>query len=372
MVRQFAAAWFVSCAVIAGSASACPFCTAVAPSLAQLREQADIVLLAEVLETGKPPLLRVHRTVKGKSPVSGDSPLRATVDADLLQGTLALLFGSANGDAIRWHAVPANETVAGYFFASPSLRTPERERLPYFAGYLEHPEDAIAADAYNELGRAPFDVVSQLGDAAPSEKLRAWIVGPAVPPARKGLYGLLLGLAKDEAARRENARLLQKQIEAGASDFRAGFDGMIGGYLLLAGAPGLKLIESRLLSNPKAAVGDVRHAMTALRFYHEYGNQISSERLSSALALVLKRPEFAEAAITDLARWQAWKYCDEIAGLYHRRGFDSSELRRAIVGYLRTCPSACCGTALADLRQSDPTGVANAESILEKLGRLPR
>jgi hypothetical protein len=356
----------------ANGTSACPFCTAVAPSLSQLREQADIVLLAEVLAAGKPVKFRIHRAMKGAGLLADKSSLTAAVDADLSRGALALLFGTAGKDSMRWHAVPANETVAGYFFNAPSLRNPELERLPYFADYLEHPEPLIAIDAYSEFGRAPFDLVEQLPGVVPPARLRAWMQSDAVPPARKGLYGLLLGLAKGDRARRENAVLLRGIIVADASDFRAGFDGAIGGYLLLEGEPGLELIESRLLGDPEAPMGDVRHAMTALRFYREYGQRIPTDRLAKALAKTLARPEFAEAAITDLARWQAWQYCDEIAALYRQPEFGSREIRRAIVGFLRACPRECCTAALAELRANDPTGVADAEQTLEKLGRLPQ
>jgi hypothetical protein len=362
----------IALSVHATGISACPFCTTVAPSLAQLREQADIVLLAEVLTAGKPTTFRIHRAIKGAGSLADEHSLTTSLDVKLSPGTLALLFGTADNDSVRWHAVAANETIAGYFFAAPSLRKPEGERLPYFADYLEHPEPAIAEDAYNEFGRAPFDLVEKLPNVVPPAKLRAWMTSPAVPPTRKGLYGLLLGLATSESARRDNAALLRQQILAESNDFRAGFDGALGGYLLLEGDRGLELIESRFLGNAKAAVGDVRHAMTALRFYHEYGRRIPTERLAKALARTLQRPEFAEAAITDLARWQAWQYCDEIAALYRQRAFNAREIHRAIIGYLRVCPKECCGAALADLRVNDPAGVAEAEQTLEKLGRLPQ
>ena len=44
----------------------------------------------------------------------------------------------------------------------------------------------------------------------------------------------------------------------------AGFDGLLGGYLLLTGPKGLELLDSRYFANPKAAIGDVEHAMRAL------------------------------------------------------------------------------------------------------------
>src|SRR5262245_58583481 len=51
---------------------ACPFCTALAPTLAQLREQAAVVALAEVerAPTGKPATLRLHRVSKGDGRLS--------------------------------------------------------------------------------------------------------------------------------------------------------------------------------------------------------------------------------------------------------------------------------------------------------------
>ena len=87
--------------------------------------------------------------------------------------------------------------------------------------------------------------------------------------------------------------LLHQQIVAPASDFRAGFDGVLGGYLMLTGPKGLELLESRYFANPKAAIGDVQHAMRALRFYHQFGHGIEPIHEAEVLAHVLDRPEFA-------------------------------------------------------------------------------
>ena len=183
-----------------------------------------------------------------------------------------------------------------------------------------------------------------------------------MPPERKGFYGLALGLAATPEDRRQNETLLRDQILAPAIDFRAGFDGVLGGYLLLTGSRGLELIESRYFANPKAANGDVRHAMRALRFYHEYGHGIPAERQSEALAHVLDRPEFAAEAITDLARWQYWTVLPRLADLYQRKEYADPLIGRAIVGYLRVCPQPAAAKALDHLRHADPRGVAEAES----------
>ena len=133
---------------------------------------------------------------------------------------------------------------------------------------------------------------------------------------------------------------------------------------------GLELIESRYLANPSAADGDVRHAIVALRFYHEYGREIPPERLSAALARVLARAEFAAVAITDLARWKDWTSLARISRLYDDPAYADPAIRRAIVGYLLACPKPAARSELARLRNSDPTGVAEAEQFLSRTSGL--
>ncbi len=350
------------------SLSACPFCTAVAPSLSQQRATADVVALAEVVDAASPPRFRLHRVVEGAELLADQASLAAEVDAAVKPGELVLLFGDKQPGALRWTATPVNETSAAYFFRAPVIRESEVERLKYFAPFLEHPDPTIAEDAYREFGHAQFDSVAKIIDRLPGDQVSKWLLSDRVPQARKGFYGLVLGLAQDRQERLANAQLLKKRILANDDDFRAGFDGLLGGYLMLTGEDGLKLIEERFLANPDARVGDLRHAITALRFYHEYGREIPVERLRTALASLLARPEMSEAVITDLARWQGWEHCDRIVGLYEQPAFSASEIRRAIVGYLRACPYPEATRHLSRLRALDPDGVAAAEEVLRKLG----
>jgi hypothetical protein len=282
---------------------------------------------------------------------------------------------STNDDAssdkkasLTWTAIPLDEAAIAYLFRAPGLRTPTAERLKYFAPFLEHANQLIAEDAYREFGRAPFDAVAAAAVALPLDRMRDWLVDPAIPQERQGFYGMALGLARDEEERREHAEFLRGQIQKPASDYRAGFDGLLGGYLLAAGKPGLDLIESRYLANPDAANGDVRHAMTALRFYHEYGREIPRDRLAAALRHVLVRPEFAADAIADLARWEDWDSLPQVAPLFAAAGYDDAPTRRAIVGFLLACPGDKAKAALNQLRQAAPQAVADAEKQLSQLG----
>jgi hypothetical protein len=361
--------------IAAGGAGACPFCTALGPSLAQRREQSAVVALAEVesQSSDKRARLRIHRVLKGAERLDGkllDIPLEMTVRA----GSLLLVFASDTADKspseLTWQAVSVNETSYAYFAKSPSLKEPTVQRLVHFVPCLEHRDPLIAEDAYLEFGHAPFDEVARMADQLPMDRVRVWLGDANVPATRKGFYGLALGLATQPDVRRANAELLRQMIVEPADDFRAGFDGILGGYLLLAGNGGLELIESRYLSNARAADGDVRHAQTALRFYWEYGREIPRERIARACRRLIARPEFAESAIVDLARWKDWTAVDQIAALYHQQAYVQPAIRRAVVGYLLACPEARASGALDKLRKSDPQGVAAAEQVLSQMQGL--
>jgi hypothetical protein len=367
------------------AAQACPFCNAVKPTLAQQRDAAAIVVLAEatdksvkdaVRSTGKPDpnagrrqSFRVHSVLKGKKRVGDGDSLRIAADAPLQQGSLGLLLATGADDAphdqLQWTAIPLDEAAYAYVFREPATLAPNAERLKYFARYLENRNPLVADDALQEFAHASFDDTVLAVRGLPMGDLRRWLVDPRVPPERKGFYGLALGLAADAADRRANEELLHQQIVTPASDFRAGFDGVLGGYLLLTGTKGLELLDSRYFASPTAAIGDVQHAMRALRFYHQFGHRIEPVRQAEALAHALARPEFAADAITDLARWQYWEVTARVAALYQRPGYADPAIRRAIVGYLKASPQPQAATALAHLRSVDPQGVAAAEKWLD-------
>ncbi len=371
-------AWLAAlvAAVACGSsrAVACPFCTALEPTLSQQRAQAQVVLLAENETAGSEATteLRIHRVIVGGPRAAAGQLVRVPVDRAGKPGSLLLAFGDGKAtDALadlRWRVLPVTETSYAYFARLPASATPTAERLRYFARYLENSDPLIAQDAYLEFGHARFDEVASVIDALSAEQLRRWIGADAVPQSRKGFYGLALGLATDPATRAANAAFLKQQILTPDDDFRAGFDGLLGGYLLLTGVDGLRLLDERILANPKAADGDVRHALVALRFYHEYGHEIPADRLRQSLRQVLMRPEFAAAAITDLARWKDWNALPTIVPLYGKAAYATPTTRQAIVGYLLACGQPAAERALAELRRQDPQGVDAAEQVLTRLG----
>jgi hypothetical protein len=346
---------------------ACPFCTTPEPTLAERRESADVVLLAEATATvNDRQTFTVHRALKGAD-VIGEQKMLVT-RGKLTPGTLAVLLGTKSDDEFTWHVTSVDETSLGYFARSPSLRIATPERLAYFLPFLEHANPLIAQDAYAEFGRAPYDAVAAVADKFPMETFRRHLVDPGVSGERKGFYGLALGLATREPDRTENEQLLKRLIDEPASDFRSGFDGVLGGYLLLAAESGLEQIERRFLTAKTAPRGDVMHVITALRFYEEYGKKIPRARLAQALGHLVERPEYAATVIVDLARWEAWGIEPQVVALWERAGFADPLIRRAIVGYLRTCPQADAQRDLAALRKRFPDEVTAAERVLSSLG----
>jgi hypothetical protein len=375
-VRLWLVCLLLACGMFASRpARGCPFCTALEPTLAQRRAASDVTLLAEVetASAGGSARLKVHQVLSGDETLMAQSELSAPLNLAVQPGTLVMLFGNDTADGEReWHAVVVDETSAAYLARAPGADLPAAERLVYFARFLEHPNKLVAEDSYLEFGHAPFDVVAEVSPRFDMEQVRTWLTAPEVPGHRKGFHGLLLGLAREDGDKTANAALLRKLILEPEDDFRAGFDGILGGYMLLEALPGLELIESRYLSDTKAAVGDVRHAQTALRFYHEYGRAIPKERICVATRHLLARPEFAASAIIDLARWNDWQPLEVIAGLYAEPAYAEPTIRRAIVGYLLACPEPNGRQALADLRSVDPAGVAEAEQLLSRTGAVPQ
>ena len=108
--------------------------------------------------------------------------------------------------------------------------------------------------------------------------------------------------------------------------------------------------------------------MTALRFYHEYGRDISSERLAEALQHLLARRQFAAAAIVDLARWQAWDATAEVAKLSHSDELEDLPTRSAIIGFLLLSPTDSARRESSRLRRLYPGEVAETEKKLNLLG----
>lgn len=343
MIAAAAVAW--ACMLVAG-ASACPFCGVVGRSLAERRDAADAVAVAAADGPARrdPDGLVVQQFTIVAALRGPPQPAREAVEASVVEpvaGT-AVLFGTRDGVRTRWEAVAADEAVIDHVSRAPALDHPAAERLRWFAARLDHPNPAIAADAFAEFGRAPFEAVREVADAFDPADLAARLGDPHGDQRRRGFHGLALGLAARAAGGGVKAAAvaaLEAAVVAPAADLRAGYDGILAGLLVADGEAGLAFLRRQGLVAGTTRAGDARHVLAALRFaWQSLADSVPRPAIAAATADLLDNPAVAAEAAVDLARYGQWDAVDRIAALWTSLGPDDPLVRRAVAGYLTACP----------------------------------
>lgn len=394
---------------LSGSLRACPFCLAPPQSFSGQLQLCDFAVIAELLVVRQgtataPPLsqLRIRHTLTGDPAVMmacqinpGQlSTLPFALEGDT--GQLYLLYGVHGGsDAtglVQTFARPDNHTtpaetasppgsqatspfrtklvsqkltlriadrcewtdqlfisseVARYLQNLPSADLPRRQRLAWFAAWLEDPDPAIAADAWAEFAAASWDEVRSTAPLLKREAIRSWIANPLTGPERLGLYGLLLGLCgqPDDAA-----FLVQQLNDPATGAFRFGGEGLLAGYLLLTGETGLKRISPWFLS--ESADDTARHAlMQCLDFVQADEPQLTtSATRCDVMRQLAKNPVLQPTAVMTLARWQDWDSLNTVETLFRAEVAQGAELNgseylgvsglQAMLEFTRLCAAA--------------------------------
>lgn len=287
------------------------------------------------------------------------------------KGDMFVLLGTVIEERIEWSSpLEVTETSFNYMVQAPSKETKTVDRLAYFMDFLEYPDQMIATDAYSEFANAPYKDIVPLADQMPREKLREWLADENVTPTRTGLYGLMLGLCGKD----DDRVFLKNKVTEETEDFRLGIDGVMGGYLVLAGDQGLDVIDETKLKNREIPFSETFAAMQALRFMWTYGDgRIAPERLRKSMEILLDRPNMADLVIVDLARWDDWGVMDRLMSMYGQEEYDVPSIKRAIVRFMLIAekeefegeePPAYIARAkenLVTLRDKDPKTVQAAE-----------
>lgn len=362
-------------AVVPAAGAACPFCGVVAEPLSWRRDRAAVVVVAESAGpadridgalTQPLGILQVIRTLPGAGPPP-EGVVLAGVRAPIAGTALAFAAaqpGADGGGRLAWEGIAADEPLIAHVAAAPATSLPAAERLRWFAGRLEHPDAAVAADSFAEFAIAPFAAVRAAAGSFDADSLRAWVAEPAIDPSRRGFYGLALGLVAattaDATVRETAVAALRAAVAAAADDFRAGYDGILAGMLVAEGAHGLDWIEDRGLTLRAPRPLDQKHLLAALRFaWEELGGSVPPARVAAATRRLLAAPVVAAEAAVDLARYQAWDAVDDVAALWETDG-DDPLVRRAVAGFLVACPTDRGRHRLEELRSRDPVRFAAA------------
>lgn len=368
---------------------ACPFCLAPSQTWAEMFAEADCVVWCRLISTDhgsseKQPSseLEVLNVAKGRSIASAKQTITVPMPIFAEVGSTVLLKGSlqdisiagmsdtfatdSDGKTIETAAVKqqdsvdhpvivpasatktATKTVSSasktlvwdfaepvtrqafeYITSVPDFEQPATDRLLFFLKHLEHKDDLIAADAWGEFANSRYEDIVAIKGHLPADKLKQWIVDSDLSPERPGMYGMLLGLC----GRQQDVPFLLDQIGPGAqSNVRFGVEGLMGGLLVLSKNEGLEFLIRSRLSNPNATTSEVFNAMSAVKYAWEYESELfDKETLRASLRPLLKREEFQEIIVTDLARWEDWSVISELGELL--KTTDQPGVIRSAIGY---------------------------------------
>ena len=189
-------------------APACPFCSAVRPTIAQQREHATVAFLGECkavdsLANPANATFAVRKWFKGRLTQDAETVrihLTDSIQSVRLHSCWAMATTPKCSDKLEWKAIPLTEVGFAYVAGLPDLRQPAAERLAYFAKFLEHSDPLLAEDAFLEFGYVPYDLAAPAIKKLRAVQLRSWMDDAHVPTDRKGFYGLALGLTAQSRA----------------------------------------------------------------------------------------------------------------------------------------------------------------------------
>ncbi len=386
----------LACLVPLSAAFSCPLCLSPGQTLSEAVSEADIVVLAQFTETiRKTPDSEASGVVYQTVEVMKGEWKEKRIELSRFEfgqpGDLFLLTGKlkpsksgdeklSKADAVEWLSPKAvSELAFRYVQQAPNKEADGAQRMKYFVKFLESSDVTIANDAYGEFASAPYEDVVAIKDQFPREKLRQWIKAAQAKPdspqkARSGLFCMMLGHCGDQS----DEELLESMLAFTPKDgFILGQDGVMAGYLLLAGERGLKTLETKYLSNPQAPIFDLMQARTALSFIWTYEpTRFPKDRLRVATRLMLARSEMQTDIITDLARWQDWAAQPQLLQMLEES--KDEHVRRAVVAYLivssesdakseQKQPHAVAAREqLTKLRESESPLVREAQSLLKR------
>lgn len=382
--------------LLAGTARACPFCTAESRTLTEEINDSVVVLFAKLTEPaavaealagqGVPygfvdpesgeARFAVERVLQGEDQMADPNEIGAIYFGNADFETTFFVRGLDSGiedEPIDWTIpMPLSETAVAYVARLFELPESGGERLAFFLDYLEDEDPLLGQDAYDEFARAPYADLIAIADQMDRGQLLAWIEGGKVSPSRRRLFLTMLGVCgqPDDVKRLETMLLsdavvlapsaevavlaslltdgplglsiLPESIRFAERQRKLGLDAMIACYLTLSGKhgnpiEGLEMIDERFLSHSQAEYSHVYASLMALRFLmEEQKDLVPPERVIESARLLLNNGDFADQVIPDLARWKDWSVLDRLTTLYEASiaGEQNRYVREPIITYL--------------------------------------
>lgn len=322
----------------------------------------DAVAVAKIVpgtESDSDAQFAVQAVIRGDSLVRPKQELRINYFGKAQPQQSFLIMGVDPPDLLWSSPLPVSDVAIRYVEAIHHLPESSLERLKFYMQYLEHPESLLARDAYDEFASAPYQEIKALKPNLNREQLIEWIQDSNLPPDRKRLYLVMLGIC----GQKSDAKLLESMLRSDDPNRRAGLDALIACYVTLQGEDGLDLIDELFLANDQSQYADTYAAIMALRFHGTDGGVIEKDRVLKSMRLILDRPELADLVIPDLARWEDWSQIDKLAELFKSADEKSSWVRVPVINYLRACPLPEAVKTLDSLKELDPAAYKRATSF---------
>lgn len=341
-----------------GRALACAIClSAVSVTTGQKLDAADQVALATPVSDGE--RFKIAEAVKGDAPLG--TVVEATSDhaKDFPAGAGKLSLLARNGMSGRWTnfgAIGAEnaawlrellKTNDGRAMTPPRpLASPEQtvggstdwsKRITLIEPYLESDDPLVAEIAFGELSRTPYDIVRTLRSTLKPDKIRRWVLDPALS-RRHAPYILLLGVTggADDATALEE-RLAGARASHDATDVAA----MLAADLELRGPSRVAWIEENYLADRGRALPEIEAALLGLEVHGDAGGVIPRQRVVDAYRRFIRaRKPMAGFVATYLNDWKAWDAVSDYVEVLRSNAVKDPGDQFAIVTYLRDCPNA--------------------------------
>ncbi len=351
--------------LIAGPASACPFCESVQQTIRQQSLTMDAVAIATSLDgestrdlkTGVVKM-KIEKVLKGEDHIQAGDTVDAIYYGKVDVGRRFLISG-VDPPNLQWSCLPVSARAEEYIVKASKLGDNPLKQLRFFRHYLEDEEPLISRDAYDEFASTPYEVIRKIGKEMDREQLIEWVRQPEIGADRKRLYFTLLGVC----GTKEDVPMLEAMLRDPAKSVTGGLDALIACYLTLAGESGLPMVNELFLENEKAPFPQSYAAIMAIRFHGTDGGVIARSALVESLHKVLEREELADMVIPDLAKWNDWSQIDRLVELFKEADKDKNWLRVPVINYLRACPLPEAAVAIEQLEKIDPDAVRRAKTF---------
>ncbi|MDW8244356.1 MAG: hypothetical protein RMJ88_14190 [Thermogemmata sp.] len=348
---------------------------------------------------------RVQEVLKGEAAVLPPGQLLLPVYLPVIGNATPreyVVLGQRRGQ--NWEVTggfPANAATVEYL--KKLLRLPAEDvtgRCAFFLQYLDHPEAAVALDAFVELGRtSDADLYrAALQGAFTPQRLRQLLQSSQLPDERRGVLAFLLGLCGEVPGDAEflyhqwrrrtttNPPVSTENTPAfmpSSGDSNAALSGLLTGLILLDPPLGWRQAEETL----RATDSSFRQrwaVVETLRFLQSFRppplpTETDAKKRESAgvrrdhrrdilrcCQLLIQQGDLADQTIEDLRRWGWWDLTAEILAHFEHPTHQAPIVRRAIVRYALTAPGPQAREFIERLRQREPELVRSVEQFLRQ------